>query len=205
MLDGLEVTLGKDDLGEWAEASVFRKDMNRPFRYRVYQSEYASDPKGTWKTHPRAMLTKTAEVFALRRAFDVALTPVEEMGFEEVGTGIPINDPSPTNEAAHAPGMSDHNSNQAAEPGYSSNEIFRLEDMPPGNETAWMNSKDNFSEATGNTGHNLSNGSQTSTAVGQANLNKSGESTQTVVANSQSAANNAGNRSQNDNQRRRLF
>lgn len=81
-LDGLEVVQGKDDLGEWAEAMVYRKDMSRPFRYRVYLAEYIREAKGTWKSHPQAMLTKTAEVFALRRAFDVALTPVEEMGLE---------------------------------------------------------------------------------------------------------------------------
>lgn len=92
MLDGLEVTLGKDDLGEWAEAAAYRKDMTRPFRYRVYLSEYAREPRGAWKTHPQAMLTKTAEVFALRRAFDVTLTPVEEMGFEETGTSIPVDE-----------------------------------------------------------------------------------------------------------------
>ncbi|WP_027717463.1 recombinase RecT [Desulfovirgula thermocuniculi] len=83
LLDGIEVTLGKDELGEWAECAVYRKDMSRPFRYRVYMNEYAQEPRGAWKTHPRAMLTKTAEVFALRRAFDVALTPVEEMGIDE--------------------------------------------------------------------------------------------------------------------------
>ncbi|AHF08617.1 recombinase RecT [Desulfitobacterium metallireducens] len=82
MLDGLETIQGKDDLGEWAEAVVYRKDMSRPFRYRVYLSEYVREAKGVWKTHPQAMLTKTAEVFALRRAFDVALTPFEEMGFD---------------------------------------------------------------------------------------------------------------------------
>lgn len=89
-LDGLEVAMGKDELGEWAEAAVYRKDMSRPFRYRVYLSEYAREPRGAWKTHPRAMLTKTAEVFALRRAFDVALTPVEEIGFEDATVGIPV-------------------------------------------------------------------------------------------------------------------
>ena len=86
LLDGIEVTLGKDELGEWAECAVYRKDMSRPFRYRVYMSEYAQEPRGAWKTHPRAMLTKTAEVFALRRAFDVALTPVEEMGLDDPGS-----------------------------------------------------------------------------------------------------------------------
>lgn len=80
--DGIEVTFGKDEIGEYAEAQVFRKDMKHPFKYRVYKKEYENG-LGAWKTHPMSMLTKTAEVFALRRAFDVALTPVEEMGIEE--------------------------------------------------------------------------------------------------------------------------
>lgn len=81
-LDGMEVTTGQDQRGEYAECTVWRKDMGRPFRYRVYRREYDSGI-GAWKTHPSAMLTKTAEVFTLRRAFNVALTPVEEMGFSE--------------------------------------------------------------------------------------------------------------------------
>lgn len=80
--DGIEVTFGKDEFGEYAEAQVFRKDMKHPFKYRIYKKEYENG-LGAWKTHPMSMLTKTAEVFALRRAFDVALTPVEEMGIEE--------------------------------------------------------------------------------------------------------------------------
>lgn len=103
MLDGLEVNLGKDDLGEWAEATVYRKDMSRPFRYRVYLSEYTRDPRGAWKTHPQAMLTKTAEVFALRRAFDVALTPVEEMGFEETRPSLLVDEAGPEARGANVP------------------------------------------------------------------------------------------------------
>ncbi len=101
-LDGMEVLTGKDDIGEWAEALVYRKDMGKPFRYRVYMSEYAREPKGAWKTHPRAMLTKTAEVFTLRRAFDVAITPVEEMGFE-VTECIPVETESSSAEQNKQP------------------------------------------------------------------------------------------------------
>lgn len=103
LLDGIEVALGKDELGEWAECTVYRKDMSRPFRYRVYLSEYAREPRGAWRTHPRAMLTKTAEVFALRRAFDVALTPVEEMGFEEIPAAVPVAELGPESITAQGP------------------------------------------------------------------------------------------------------
>lgn len=75
-LDGIEVTVS--DNGEWAEAVVYRKDMSHPFRYRVYRKEYDTG-KGAWATHPSAMLIKVAEVFAIRRAFPVGLTPIEEM------------------------------------------------------------------------------------------------------------------------------
>jgi len=77
-LNGMHVTLGKDDFGMFAECTIYRRDMAHPFTYRVYRDEYDSKT-GAWRTHPRAMLIKTAEVFTLRRAFDVALTPLEEM------------------------------------------------------------------------------------------------------------------------------
>ncbi len=77
-LNGMHVTLGKDDFGMFAECTIYRRDMEHPFTYRVYRDEYDSKT-GAWRTHPRAMLIKTAEVFTLRRAFDVALTPIEEM------------------------------------------------------------------------------------------------------------------------------
>lgn len=77
-LNGMHVTLGKDDFGMFAECTIYRRDMAHPFTYRVYRDEYDSKT-GAWRTHPRAMLIKTAEVFSLRRAFDVALTPIEEM------------------------------------------------------------------------------------------------------------------------------
>lgn len=75
-LDGIEVEIAEN--GEWAEATVYRKDMSHPFRYRVHRAEYDTR-KGAWATHPLSMLVKVAEVFALRRAFPVGLTPIEEM------------------------------------------------------------------------------------------------------------------------------
>jgi phage recombination protein Bet len=112
-LDGMHVTFGKSDDGVWAECTVYRKDMKHPFVYRVYASEYQASGYA-WKTHPRAMLTKAAEVFSLRRAFNVSLPVREEMdavierdGLEEVPLqpredaeeiieGEILEDPAPT-------------------------------------------------------------------------------------------------------------
>ena len=48
------------------------------FEGGVWFSEYNAG-QGSWKTHPAAMHQKVLEVYLLRRAFDVALTPIEEM------------------------------------------------------------------------------------------------------------------------------
>ncbi len=96
-LNGMHVTLGKDDFGMFAECTIYRRDMEHPFTYRVYRDEYDSKT-GAWRTHPRAMLIKTAEVFTLRRAFDVALTPIEEMG--TVDTVIDRHQPDPPSRPA---------------------------------------------------------------------------------------------------------
>ncbi|MBV9848530.1 MAG: recombinase RecT [Armatimonadetes bacterium] len=77
--DGMETTFGEDGGGAWAECVVHRKDMARPFRARIYLSEY-NKGRGAWATHPRAMAAKTVESFCLRRAFDVSLVSQEEMG-----------------------------------------------------------------------------------------------------------------------------
>ncbi|BDG27212.1 hypothetical protein TthSNM66_18480 [Thermus thermophilus] len=51
------------------------------FEGGVWFSEYAQKG-GAWATHPAAMHQKVLEVYLLRRAFDVALTPVEEVGVD---------------------------------------------------------------------------------------------------------------------------
>ena len=66
--DGIEIV----DEGEtpaywWAKAAVYRKDMGRPFTYR---GRYPKAGAGNPKFGPE-MAVKTAEVMALRRAFNV--------------------------------------------------------------------------------------------------------------------------------------
>jgi phage recombination protein Bet len=77
-LDGMSALVKREGDDEYAEATVWRKGCAHPFVYRAYRSEYDTQ-RNTWKTHPKAMLIKTAEVIALRRAFDVAITAFEEM------------------------------------------------------------------------------------------------------------------------------
>ena len=55
----------------------------------VWFSEYAQKG-GAWSTHPAAMHQKVLEVYLLRRAFDVALTPVEEVGVEVPAGPAPV-------------------------------------------------------------------------------------------------------------------
>lgn len=81
-LDGIEVEAERDRNGKWvATATVYRKDMSRPFRYSALQVEHENPASPAWQKSPRAMTIKCAEVMALRRAFSVGLTAAEEMGF----------------------------------------------------------------------------------------------------------------------------
>lgn len=62
------------------------------FEGGVWFSEYNAG-RGSWKTHPAAMHQKVLEVYLLRRAFDVALTPIEEMdrvNAAQASTPIPV-------------------------------------------------------------------------------------------------------------------
>jgi len=72
--DGLEVTEPVLDGDYWrATATVYRKDMSKPF---VYPGRYPV--KGRNKDFGPEMAIKVAEVMALRRAFDVSAPIVEE-------------------------------------------------------------------------------------------------------------------------------
>jgi hypothetical protein len=65
--DGMEVVAMGENEKEWtATVSVYRKDMSRPFTYPGRYSKSSSNKK-----YGPEMALKTAEVMALRRAFDV--------------------------------------------------------------------------------------------------------------------------------------
>ena len=92
VLDGIEVTdpelVKLEGVGEFwrARASVYRKDMSRPF---VYQGRYPA--KGGNTRFAPEMAVKVAEVMALRRAFDVSAPVIEERWDIET----PITAPEP--------------------------------------------------------------------------------------------------------------
>ena len=79
-LDGLQCEIvdpnGEDPV---ARATVWRNDMTHPIVAEVYWSEYGKDARNPlWKSKPRTMLRKTAEVHALRRAFALSGLYTEE-------------------------------------------------------------------------------------------------------------------------------
>lgn len=101
--DGMETAFGRDDIGEYAETHVWRKDMSRPFVGRIYIDEYAnSNP--VWKSCRHGMAAKTSESFTLRRAMDVSLTSQEEMG---IADDLPPAPPLPAAEKAERKSLSE--------------------------------------------------------------------------------------------------
>ena len=78
-LNGWRVDFGKDDLDEYAEVIIWRKDWEHEFRWKVYLSE-AMQNSPTWKKMPRFMLRKVAIAQAFRLAFpdETAHLPYEE-------------------------------------------------------------------------------------------------------------------------------
>ena len=80
VLDGIEVTQPVLEGGFWrSTASVFRKDMARPFTYPGRYPE-----AGRNRAYGPEMAIKVGEVMALRRAFDVAAPVLEERWADEV-------------------------------------------------------------------------------------------------------------------------
>lgn len=83
--DGIEVEYHQSQNGEWsATCTVWRKNSQRPIRYTAFESEHKPKDasRSAWGQYPRAMLGKCSEVMALRRAFDVSLGAVEELGYD---------------------------------------------------------------------------------------------------------------------------
>jgi len=71
---------GKEDIYLKGRVKVLdpTTGQTQVFEGGVWFSEYNTG-QGSWQTHPAAMHQKVLEVYLLRRAFDVALTPVEEV------------------------------------------------------------------------------------------------------------------------------
>ena len=78
-LNGWKVDFGKDELGEYAQIEIHRKDWDTPFIWKVYMEEAKLDSP-TWKKMPRFMLRKVAIAQGFRLAFpeETAELPYEE-------------------------------------------------------------------------------------------------------------------------------
>ena len=74
VFDGIEVTQPESDGKYWrAKATVYRKDMSRPFTYPGRYPVAGGNQK-----YAEEMAIKVAEVMTLRRAFDVSAPTIEE-------------------------------------------------------------------------------------------------------------------------------
>jgi len=78
-LNGWKVDFGKDELGEYAQIEIHRKDWDTPFIWKVYMEE-AKQNSPTWQKMPRFMLRKVAIAQGFRLAFpeETAELPYEE-------------------------------------------------------------------------------------------------------------------------------
>ena len=84
--DGMETRVTRDDENVPIKAvcTVWRKDRNHPIICEAYYSEYRRSSQ-VWSQYPSAMISKVAEVLALKRSFSINGVVTEE----EIGTGEP--------------------------------------------------------------------------------------------------------------------
>lgn len=84
--DGMETRVDRDEKNVPIKATctVWRKDRNHPIVCEAYYSEYKKS-SGVWAQYPSAMISKVAEVLALKRSFSINGVVTEE----EIGTGEP--------------------------------------------------------------------------------------------------------------------
>lgn len=91
VLDGIEVVEQGDSGSHWtARVAVYRKDMSRPF---VYDGRYPKN--GGNKTYGPEMAVKTAEVAALRRAFNVTGVGAADERWDDPDEVIDVHVPAP--------------------------------------------------------------------------------------------------------------
>jgi phage recombination protein Bet len=78
-LNGWDVAVGKDEVGTFAETTIYRKDWEHPLRWKVYLSEVKKDTQ-SWKSMPIFMLKKVCIAQAFRLAFT---EETNELPYEE--------------------------------------------------------------------------------------------------------------------------
>lgn len=85
MFDGMETKVERDAQSKPVKAtcSVWRKDRSHPITCEAYFNEYKK-AGNVWQTYPSAMISKVAEVLALKRSFSInGVVTEEEMGEQE--------------------------------------------------------------------------------------------------------------------------
>jgi len=78
-LNGWDVAVGKDEVGTYAETTIYRKDWEHPLKWKVYLSEVRKDTP-SWKSMPIFMLKKVCIAQAFRLAFP---EETNELPYEE--------------------------------------------------------------------------------------------------------------------------
>ena len=85
MFDGMETKVERDAQSKPVKAtcSVWRKDRSHPITCEAYFNEYKK-AGNVWQTYPSAMISKVAEVLALKRSFSInGVVAEEEIGEPE--------------------------------------------------------------------------------------------------------------------------
>jgi len=85
MFDGMETKVERDAQSKPVKAtcSVYRKDRSHPITCEAYYNEYKKSGN-VWQTYPSAMISKVAEVLALKRSFSInGVVTEEEIGPQE--------------------------------------------------------------------------------------------------------------------------
>lgn len=85
MFDGMDTKVERDAQSKPVKAtcSVYRKDRSHPITCEAYYNEYKKSGN-VWQTYPSAMISKVAEVLALKRSFSInGVVTEEEIGPQE--------------------------------------------------------------------------------------------------------------------------
>lgn len=85
MFDGMDTKVERDAQSKPVKAtcSVYRKDRSHPITCEAYYNEYKKSGN-VWQTYPSAMISKVAEVLALKRSFSInGVVTEEEIGEQE--------------------------------------------------------------------------------------------------------------------------
>jgi hypothetical protein len=88
--DGMETRVERDDkkIPIKAVCTVWRKDRGHPITCEAYYSEYRKSSP-VWTQYPSAMISKVAEVLALKRSFAInGVVSEEEIGHEGTGSAV---------------------------------------------------------------------------------------------------------------------